>query len=152
MWCYSNNDSRVFLSDTLYYFDSFLSTICQFYDIMYLYILYYKRYKSPRVMDPLVHHLNQSTGHRLSQSVCMCDQSLRTPVRDRAHAPHVDPVPPGLSRTPIEPTRPRSSQQTLHSQDPMRLSHFRGSLSHFDKASTIFQFLASHFCYSAQPF
>jgi hypothetical protein len=82
----------------------------------------------------------------------------------------VDPAPPGASHPLIEPTRPQSSRRTTHGHNPMWLSHFCCSLSHFDTTSAIFQVSASHFatlllqcsyilensvilrCYSAQPF
>jgi hypothetical protein len=53
------------------------------------------------------------------------------------------PRAPGPSRAPIEPMQ------------PCTLNHFRGSLSHFDKLSAIFQFwsvILLHYYYSAQSF
>jgi hypothetical protein len=53
------------------------------------------------------------------------------------------PRAPGPSRAPIEPMQPYT------------LNHFRGSLSHFDKLSAIFQFwsvILLHYYYSAQSF
>jgi hypothetical protein len=78
--------------------------------------------------------------------------------------PRVDPHPrskPRPNRADATPTKPT---------DPTWLSHFRGSLSHFDKALAIFQFqpvifatlllqcsnifaiMLNHFFYNAQPF
>jgi hypothetical protein len=79
-------------------------------------------------------------------------QSSCAPTRDGARALRIDPAPPGPSRALIEPTWPRLSRWTPHSHNPARLSHFHGSLIHFDKASAISQFSVNHFSYSAQPF
>jgi hypothetical protein len=58
------------------------------------------------------------------------------------------PPPPGASRTP-------TVLPTPHAHDSAQFSHCRGSLSHFDKASAILQFLPVillHCCYNSQPF
>jgi hypothetical protein len=129
---------------------------------IYIYIYIYKRYTSLRVMDPLIHHPDQPTGHRPSQSTFVWLIPVPRTHQTDSHAlrtPHVDPARPCWPCAPLVQAMPRSSQHgpqpsrwTPHSHDPVRLNHFCGSLSHFDKASAIFSFrsiILLHYCYSA---
>jgi hypothetical protein len=90
-------------------------------------------------MDHWIHHLDQPTNRSV--------QPTRVPSTARAPCWPMPP-PPGASRTP-------TVLPTPHAHDSAQFSHCRGSLSHFDKASAIFQFwpvILLHCCYNSQPF
>jgi hypothetical protein len=144
--------------------------MCYFISCNTWFVIYI--YTSPRAIGPSPGPVNRSPtepGGAPDRFPHMPDRSPCSPAWDGVvHSPRW-PVrlhwPRALSpsRALIEPTRPRPSRLTPHAHAPTRLSHFVGSLSRFDKAPAIFQFLASHFYYiiatmlnhyyySAQPF
>jgi hypothetical protein len=89
----------------------------------------------------MFHHLDQATEPR-----------AHTPYATDSWLARVDPAPCGPSCVLIEPTWPRSSRRGPDRADGPRTATtsrdsviFCGSLSHFDKASTIFEFPVNHF-------